>query len=120
MTTTLIVCIKRRADLSPAQFSHHWREVHAPLLLACTPFSRHILRYEQFRMADRNDGVAALFGAAGGYDGVAAITFADAQSIAAAFQEEAYLSQVRPDEPNFIDLDNCLSFIGDGLCVKGS
>ena len=69
---------------------------------------------------DRNDHVTALFGAAGGYDGVAVITFRDAQAIAAAFREEAYLSQVRPDEPNFIDLDNCLSFIGDGLCIKES
>lgn len=53
-----------------------------------------------------------------GYDGVAVIALADEQALAAAFQDEAYLSQVRSDEPNFIGPDNCLSFIGDGLRIK--
>lgn len=120
MSTSLIVCIRRRADLTPIEFSRHWRDIHPLLLLACAPFNRHILGYEPFHMADRNDDISALFGTAGGYDGTAIITFPDAQAIAAAFREEAYLSQVRPDESNRIDLDNRLSFIGEGLLVKGS
>ena len=48
MAATLIVFIKRRAGMEPAAFSHYWRDVHAPLLLACEDFSRHIVRYEQY------------------------------------------------------------------------
>ncbi|WP_404477032.1 hypothetical protein [Novosphingobium sp. BL-52-GroH] len=54
MATSLIVRIKRRADLTPGEFLRHWRGVDAPLLLACSPFSRHILCYEEFHMPDRN------------------------------------------------------------------
>lgn len=30
----VIYCIRRRADLSPQQFQHYWKEVHAPMMLS--------------------------------------------------------------------------------------
>lgn len=119
MSISLIVFIKRRPDMTADAFSHYWREVHAPLLLACTDFSRHILRYEQFHGSEQTTTLGAMFGASGDFDGVAAITFADAHTLKAAFAEPHYLSDVRPDEPNFVDLDNCLSFIAHPQLIKG-
>ncbi len=119
MATSLIVFIKRRPDMTAAAFSRYWREAHGPLLLACTDFSRHIIRYEQFHGTEQTAAIGAMFGASGDYDGVAVITFSSPDALAAAFAEPAYLSDVRPDEPNFVDLDNCLSFVASPQLVKG-
>ncbi|OAN56169.1 EthD domain-containing protein [Sphingobium sp. TCM1] len=119
MAATLIVFIKRRAGMEPAAFSQYWRGVHAPLLLACEDFSRHILRYEQFHGNAQLAALSAMFGAAGEFDGVAAITFASSEAMEKAFAEPRYLSNVRPDEPRFVDLDNCLSFIAHPELIKG-
>lgn len=85
MSISLIVFIKHRPDMTADAFSHYWREVHAPLLLACTDFSRHILRYEQFHGSEQTTTLGAMFGASGDFDGIAAITFADAHTLKAAF-----------------------------------
>ncbi|MGE4431264.1 MAG: EthD domain-containing protein [Sphingobium sp.] len=119
MAATLIVFIKRRPGMEPEAFSRYWREVHAPLLLACHDFSRHILRYEQFHGTDRTSALGAMFGASGEFDGVAVITFIDSGALEKAFAEPRYLSDVRPDEAHFVDLDNCLSFIGNPELIKG-
>lgn len=119
MATTLIVFIKRRPGMEPEAFSRYWREVHAPLLLACTDFSRHILRYEQFHGTAQTAALGAMFGASGDFDGVAAITFANAEALTEAFAEPRYLADVRPDEPHFVDLQNCLSFIASPELIKG-
>lgn len=119
MSTSLIVFIKRRPGMTAEAFSRYWREEHGPLLLACTDFSRHIVRYEQFHGTAQTAAIGAMFGASGDYDGVAAITFTDADTLAEAFAEPAYLSDVRPDEPNFVDLDNCQSFIAAPQLIKG-
>lgn len=117
-TTSLIVFIRRRPGMTRVEFSTYWRDAHGPLLSACTDFSRHIIRYEQFHASDEAD-LGAMFGVSGDYDGVAVITFASPQAMTAAFAEPAYLSDVRPDEPNFVDLDNCLSFIANPRRVIG-
>ena len=119
MAANLIVFIKRRAGMEPAAFSHYWRDVHARLLLACEDFSRHIVRYEQYHETAQLAALSAMFGASGSFDGVAAITFASAEAMEQAFAEPRYLSDVRPDEPRFIDLDNCLSFIAQPELIKG-
>lgn len=119
MGATLIVFIRRRLGMTAEDFSHYWRETHAPLLLGCTAFSRHIVRYEQFHGTAGTAALGAMFGATGDYDGVAAISFASEDALAAAFAEPDYLAQVRPDEPNFVDLNNCLSFIARPKLVKG-
>lgn len=119
MTISLIVFIKRRPDMTADAFLRYWRDSHAPLLLACTDFSRHIVRYEQFRGIDQTTALGAMFGASGDFDGVAAITFADADALEQAFAEPRYLSDVRPDETNFVDLANCLSFIASPQLIKG-
>lgn len=116
---SLVVCIKRKPGLSRAEFSRHWRDLHAPLLLACTDFSRHILGYVQHHLADDSLPGGANFGASGDYDGIAVLTFEDVAAMERAFSEPRYLEDVRPDEPRFIDIDACLSFITTPFAVKG-
>ncbi|WP_157083031.1 SDR family oxidoreductase [Novosphingobium lentum] len=109
--TTLVVCIKRRHGMSAAEFSTYWRDVHAPLLGACTDFTRHLISYVQHHFVDRASPVAAMFGVSGDYDGVAVLTFRNAEALAQAFVEPRYLADIRPDEPNFVDLTSSLSFV---------
>ncbi len=111
--TTLVVCIKRRPGMTPEAFSTYWRETHAPLLRSCGDFTRHLRSYTQHHFVDRSHPVAAMFGVPGDYDGVAVLTFNNADAVAKAFAEPAYLADVRPDEANFVDLENSLSFVTD-------
>lgn len=114
---TLIVCVKRKPGLTPEEFSLYYRETHAPLLMSCPDFTRHLHSYTQHHAIDSNAPVAALFGASGDYDAVAVLTFKNEDALKRAFEEPQYLERIRPDEPNFVDLDNCLSFIADPVVV---
>ncbi len=114
---TLIVCMKRRPGLSRADFSTYWRETHAPLLARCTDFTRHLRSYVQHHFVAGGSPVAAMFGVSGDYDGVAVLTFPSADAIARAFAEPRYLADVRPDEPNFVDLEGSLSFVTEPVTI---
>ncbi len=116
----LIVCIKRRPDFTVEAFRHYWRDVHAPLLLSCTDFARHVESYVQYHPVDGGSPVAAMFGVGGDYDGVAVLTFRDEAAIARAFAEPRYLELVRPDEYRFIDVDRCLPVVADAVVIQAS
>jgi NAD(P)-dependent dehydrogenase (short-subunit alcohol dehydrogenase family) len=109
--TTLIVCIKRKPELSQEAFARHWQETHAPLLKACTDFSRHLNSYKQYITVGSDSPVSKLFGVTGDFDGVSVLEFKSAAAMALAFEEPAYLAEVQPDERNFVDVKNCQSFI---------
>lgn len=115
--TTLVVCIKRQPGMTPEAFSHYWRDTHAPLLKSCSDFTRHLVSYVQHHFVDRASPVAAMFGVPGDYDGVAVLTFRDADAVQRAFAEPRYLSDVRPDELNFVDLTQSLSFVTEPTTV---
>lgn len=115
---TLVVCVKRKPGISPEEFSTYYREKHAPLILGCAEFTRHLHSYTQHHALDAGSSIAALFGASGDYDAVAVLTFKSEEALTQAFQEPQYLETIRPDEPNFVDLGNCLSFIADPVIVK--
>lgn len=111
--TTLIVCIRRRPGMTPQEFSSYWRERHGPLIQACPDFKRHLSSYVQYHLIDGNSDIAKMFGVSGEYDGVAVLRFHDENALRQAFKEPAYLEMVRPDEPNFVDLDHSMSFIAE-------
>jgi len=115
--TTLIVCIKRRPGLSRAEFLRHWGESHGPLLRSCADFTRHLVSYVQYHPIGE-EPVAAQFGVSGDYDGVAVLSFRNAEAMAQAFAEPRYLADVAPDEPHFVDIANCLSFVAQPNVVK--
>jgi uncharacterized protein (TIGR02118 family) len=107
---TLIVCIKRKAGMSREDFSRYWRDNHGPLVASCASFTRYIAGYSQYHLTGE-DGEAAEFGVAGVYDGIARLEFRSAEDMEAAFADPDYLANVRPDEPRFIDIDGCMSFV---------
>lgn len=109
--TTIIVCIKRKASLSHEEFTTYWRTKHGPLVRSCKDFTRHLKSYTQHSPVDRDSPVAKLFGSSAEYDGIAVLEFKSIEAMHAAFSEPAYLADVQPDEPRFIDIPNCLSLI---------
>ena len=117
---TLIVCVRRKPGLSREEFSRYYRDTHGPLIRSATGFARHLVNYVQFHALDSATPIAALFGASGDYDGVAALTFASEEAMTQAFAEPDYLNIVRPDEPNFVDLTGCLTFVTEPVVQKSS
>lgn len=115
--TTLIVCIRRKPGLTPQEFSTYWRERHGPLIQNCPDFKRHLASYVQYHAADGNSEIARMFGVSGEYDGVAVLTFHSEEALRQAFAEPAYLAQIRPDEPNFVDLDHSLVIMGEAAVM---
>ena len=118
--TTLIVCIRRNPALSPEAFDDHWRHRHGPLIAACPDFTRHLRGYEQHRIVGSQSPVAALFGSAGDFDGVAVLEFHSEAAMTLAFAEPRYLAEVQPDEANFVDVANCVSYVAETNAVVGS
>lgn len=111
MTVALVVCIKRRSGLSAQEFARYWREIHAPLIRQCAGFNRYLVSYTQYHLAGRDSAVAKMFGVCGEYDGIAVLEFGSLETMQQAFADPAYLDEVRPDEPNFVDLEHGLCFI---------
>jgi len=100
----LVVCLKRKSDLSRAEFTEHWRERHGPLFLETTAVSRYVRKYVQSHALD---GPVPGFGeAVSAFDGFAEIFFDNAQDMAAAFGAPEY-SIIRADEVKFLDLAKC-------------
>jgi len=115
---TLVVCVRRKAGLSREEFSRYYRDIHAPLILSASGFCRHLIDYVQHHAFGSDNPISGLFGASGDYDAVAGLTFASVDAMRTAFEEPDYLNIVRLDEPNFVDLENCLSFVTKPVYVK--
>lgn len=114
---SLVVCIRRKPELTLNEFDHHWKAVHGPLLRGCANFARHLRRYSQYHLSELSGSTNSLFGNSGGFDGVAVLEFDTVDAMEAAFAEPDYLSQVKPDEKRFVDLENCLSFLTERFDV---
>lgn len=117
---TLVVCVRRKAGMSREAFSRYYRDTHAPLIRSASGFSRHLIDYVQHHALGPEAPISDLFGAGGDYDAVAALTFASVEAMRSAFEEPDYLNIVRLDEPNFVDLGNCLSFVTKPFWIKRS
>ncbi len=76
-------------------------------------FTRHLDSHVQYHATDANSEIAGIFGVSGEYDGVAVLRFHDEQALRQAFAEPAYLAQIRPDEPNFVDLESLLVIMAE-------
>ena len=103
-------CLRRRPDLTPAQFDAHWRDEHAPLV------RRHaralgIRRYVQSTRFDSDLAAVAarVRGAPEPFDGVAELWFDSREAMEAGFSTKAGRAAGRAlleDEACFIDLEN--------------
>lgn len=118
--TSLIVCIKRKPGMTVEEFSQYWRGHHGPLIRSVPDFTRHLVSYTQYHLADQDSPVAKMFGVSSDYDGVAVLTFKSAEALEQAFQEPAYLEHIRPDEFHFVDLENCIPFLTEAVPIKAA
>lgn len=90
---------RRRAGLSPAEFSRHYREVHGELVLKNESFTRYANRYVQHHV------LADTCKATGGfvpYDGISEFWFDSLDHALLAWSAPSYMAELRADEINFV------------------
>jgi uncharacterized protein (TIGR02118 family) len=87
----VIALLRRRADLSPAEFDRHWREQHPRYVTALPGVRRYV---QSPALADKRR--------AWPYDGLAELWFDSLRDIAAAFASPA-AGPMREDEKRFIE-----------------
>jgi uncharacterized protein (TIGR02118 family) len=87
--------IRRKPEMSVADFHRYWREVHGAIA-ARIPGAR---RYVQSHALDRTESDTRP------YDGAAEMWFDDMAAIERALASEEYAA-ARADEARFIDLEN--------------
>ena len=92
--------IKKKADISSADFHNHWRDVHAPLGLQIKGLRRYV-------QSHRGDGVVPGFENCT-IDGAAEIWFDDLATMANLANEPTYINGAKVDEQNFINLDEII------------
>ena len=110
---TMIVFVRRKAGLTPEEFSDYWLRQHGPLVMGVPDFMRHVRKYVQHHPAPPEAGCISPFGDTRDYDGVGEIWFDSRAAMEAAFAEPSYLELIRPDEEKFFDAFRCLGFIGN-------
>jgi len=108
-----IICARRKAGLTRAEFNTYWRNQHGPLVRSVPEFMRHVRKYVQCHLV----AGASPFGGETAYDGVAELWFDNPEEITRAFNEPRYLEIIRPDELKFVDISNCISFITEEVSI---
>ena len=112
---TLIICVRRAAHVTHEYFEAYWRDTHGPLVTSVSEFTRHLRSYRQFHLIDYKPAIESE--PSSGFDGIAILSFADAEAMQAAFQEPRFLSVLEPDTYNFGDLAHSPQFVA---CADGS
>jgi len=121
----LVFSVRRRADMSRAEFQRYWREQHAPLVKRHAE-TLHIRRYVQTHARD-TDLDETLSGSRGSelhvYDGVAELWWDSLEDLAGAAAREAGQAagqELLEDERRFIDLSRSPLWLGEEHVVIDS
>ena len=120
----LVFCLRRRAELSRAEFQRYWRETHGPLVRQHAEVLR-IRRYVQVHTLDDpiNDALRAGRASAEPYDGVAELWWDSAADLAAATASEqgrAASLLLFEDERRFIDHARSSLFVAEEHSIVDS
>jgi uncharacterized protein (TIGR02118 family) len=113
----IVYCLKRLPQLTHAEFSRHWREVHAPLVEKHRSVLR-ILRYVQAHsdLGTLSDQLRAFRGSPEAYDGVAEIWYESRQALETLDGDPAARAASRElleDERRFVDLSRSPIFLAE-------
>lgn len=121
--TELLFCLRRRADLTQEEFQRYWLDHHAPLV------RRHAetLGMESYVQAHTltspvNEGLRAGRDGPPPYDGVARLTWPNAEAIAEAARTpegRAAAEALIVDERHFIDLERSPLWVAENHVVIG-
>lgn len=111
----LMFCLRRRHDLTRAQFQEYWRTSHGELGVASAGALGY-RRYVQSHTADiaLNDSLRASRGAPEPFDGVVELWFDDTDAIVATFSSpegRRAAQALLNDELNFVDLEASPIFV---------
>ncbi len=96
----LLIAFQRKDGLSLADFSRHWRTVHAPLAKQM-PGLRGYVQNHSSSVVSRSQA----------YDGVVEIWMDSEDAITAAFRSKEYREGAYADEPNFADVKNMVRLV---------
>jgi len=102
----LIVAIRRRPELSPAEFHEYWRSTHAAKVRSIAACERYIRRYVQAHTVDAEYGAGEP-----SFDGTAELWFDSMADRDAFFSDPEYLAVVAPDERVFADMTRTRFFV---------
>jgi uncharacterized protein (TIGR02118 family) len=91
---------KRRPDLTWEQFSHHWRNIHGPLLRDTPETAKYFRRYVQHHLRPN----PAYPDAALPFDGFSEVWFDSMDARKAMHNEPIYQRLMPADEAKFLDL----------------
>ena len=111
----LVYCLRRRADVAPAEFHRYWRESHGPLVTSFVKTMR-ARRYIQSHTleTDLNEGFRASRGLAPAYDGITEVWWNSEEELRASMATPdggtAY-QRLLDDESKFIDFANSRVFM---------
>jgi uncharacterized protein (TIGR02118 family) len=90
--------LKRRSDMSPADFHAYWRDTHGPLHCSSSAARRHCVRYEQNHATPENAAMSD-----DEFDGASVMWFRSLEDYEAMFADVEYQNVVMADGANFLD-----------------
>ena len=97
------VLIKRKPDMTLAEFNRYWTKKHGPLAMGVKDFICHIRKYVQsHRLPDKESGGMESH-AVSQYDGIVELWADSPAELRKAFASKGYQDVIRPDEKNFCD-----------------
>lgn len=119
----MIVLLRRAPHLTREEFSHHWRNVHAPLVKSVPETTRHMRRYVQNHMPSLPAGDASGASSSMGglaqpqapfdFDGVVEVWYDSVEALQQSTQSQRYADVIRPDELQLIDAARCVMYLVD-------
>jgi len=93
---------KRKPGLSHDQFSHHWVNVHGPLIKSIPNIERYLIRYVQHHLkSDRSQD----FPDNAGFDGFSEAWFTTREAMDELFSLPFFSKEVIDDERKFLDME---------------
>jgi hypothetical protein len=108
-----IELVKSRPNISIERFHAHWRAAHTPLVLKISPSA--MSGYIQNHRVD--DGFWGF--KPSGYQGILEIWFPDLAAQQSLLSAPEYLDHARPDEANFLDMENSPLAVAEEHILKG-
>jgi len=100
----LMIMVRRNPSLTPVQFREHLSQVHSRLVRDCAASAKYVRKYVQSYALPAHNNEKA-------FDGAAELWFDNPSDMDRFFSDSAYLETVRPDEPRFADLENCIFLV---------
>ena len=107
---TALLC--RNPALSAEEFTTHWRDVHAPLILSVPGIERWVVRYEQHPRVPASASAGPWTGS-DGVDGMTLQWFRSVDDLMAMISDPEYRRLVGPDEQYLLDLSRSTFLLSD-------